>query len=99
MMNFFYQSFKSGNSASWLKKKRIIISCDTEEWIKEALDMPKLKLINLSPVISLKSTILPQPFGDDPVDQIIVATAREEKAIILTKDKHILDYPNVKTIW
>ncbi len=29
----------------------------------------------------------------------IVATAREEKAIILTKDKRILNYSGVKSVW
>lgn len=82
-----------------LEKGRLVISCDTEEWIKEALSMFKLRVVELSPIISLKSTILPLPFNDDPADQIIVATGREEKATIITKDKRILDYPHIKAIW
>jgi PIN domain nuclease of toxin-antitoxin system len=45
------------------------------------------------------STVLPKPFHDDPADQIIVATAREENATILTKDKRILNYQHVKSLW
>jgi PIN domain nuclease of toxin-antitoxin system len=36
---------------------------------------------------------------DDPADQIIVATAREENASILTKDERILTYKHVRSLW
>ncbi len=82
-----------------LEKGRIGISCDPEDWIKEALHLPKLRLVHLSPVLAYRSTILPQPFHDDPADQIIVASARAENATILTKDKNILLYKHVTSIW
>jgi len=82
-----------------LEKKRIGISCDPEEWIREALEMPKLRVVPLTPTLSYRSTNLPQPFHEDPVDQIIVATAREENATVLTKDKLIKTYKHVRTIW
>jgi len=82
-----------------LEKSRLIISCDPQEWVREALIMPKLRLVNLIPSIAYKSTVLPQPFHDDPADQIIVATAREENATILTKDDRIHRYSQVKSIW
>jgi PIN domain nuclease of toxin-antitoxin system len=50
-------------------------------------------------MIAYHSTTLPKPFHDDPADQIIVATAREKNAVILAKDKRILDYPHVQSIW
>ena len=82
-----------------LEKGRIGISCDPEEWMAEALQMPKLRLVSLIPSIAYRSTILPQPFHDDPADQIIVATARDENATIITKDQLIRDYPHVRTVW
>jgi len=82
-----------------LEKKRIGISCDPEDWIKSALDMPKLRLVPLSPILAYRSTILPQPFHNDPADQIISATAREENATILTKDERILAYKYVRSLW
>ncbi len=82
-----------------LEKKKIGISCDPEYWINSALDMPKFRLIPLSPVLAYRSTVLPQPFHSDPADQIIVATAREENATILTKDERILTYKNVRSLW
>ena len=82
-----------------LEKKRIGISCNPEEWIAEALDMTKLRLTPLTPTIAYRSTSLPQPFKADPADQIIVATAREENATILTKDKTIWKYEHVRSLW
>ncbi len=82
-----------------LEKKRMGISCDPEEWIREALEMSKLRLVPLTPTLSYRSTTLPPPFHEDPADQIIVATAREEKATVLTKDKLIREYTHVRTVW
>ena len=82
-----------------LEKKRLAISLDPEDWIDRALDMPKFRLVPLSPVLAYRSTTLPQPFHNDPADQISVATAREEKATILTKDERILSCKNVRSLW
>ena len=82
-----------------LEKKRLGISCDPEDWINSALDMPKLRVVHLYPVLAYRSTVLPQPFHDDPADQVIVATAREENATILTKDRKILTYDHVQSLW
>ncbi|MFC1616810.1 type II toxin-antitoxin system VapC family toxin [Candidatus Margulisiibacteriota bacterium] len=82
-----------------LEKKRLVISCDPEEWIHKALEIPKLRFVNITPLISYKSTSLPRPFHEDPADQIIVATAREENATIITKDKLISEYEYVRSIW
>ncbi len=82
-----------------LEKQRIGISCDPEDWLRTALAMPKLQLVPLTPLLSYRSTNLPQPFHEDPADQIIVATAREENATLLTKDLRIKQYPHVRTLW
>lgn len=82
-----------------IEKQRLGISCDPEEWISEALRMPKLRLVQLTPAIVYRSTILPQPFHDDPADQIIVSTAREENATIISKDQLIRDYKHTRTVW
>jgi len=82
-----------------LEKGKIGISTDPLDWIKMALDITGLRFVPLTPVIAYKSTSLPQPFHNDPADQIIVATAREENATILTKDQNILNYKQVRSLW
>lgn len=82
-----------------VQTKRLGISCSARVWLEEALDMPALRLVPLSPSIAYHSTTLPQPLSFDPADEIIVATAREENAIILTKDGAMRDYEHVRTLW
>ena len=82
-----------------LEKKRLGISVNPTQWLKAALNMVKLRLVPLSPLIAYQSTVLPQPFHDDPADQIIVASAREENATILTVDERIRAYDQVRTLW
>ncbi len=85
--------------AKLLEKGRLGISCNAEEWINRALEMAKLRLVPLSPVIAYRSTVLPVPFHEDPADQIIVATAREEDATVLTADDRIRSYPHCRSLW
>ena len=82
-----------------LEKGKLEISCDPERWMHEALDMPRLRVVPLTPRIAYRSTVLPPPFHSDPADQIIVATAREMNATILTKDQRLRDYAQVRTVW
>lgn len=82
-----------------LEKKRLTLSIDGMRWIEQALQIPKLRLVSLTPEICWQSTVLPRPFHDDPADQMIVATARQESATILTSDQLIRKYPHVRSDW
>ncbi len=82
-----------------VEKGRIDLYSELDEWIDCALKMPKLRIAPLTPRIAYRSTVLPGKFHSDPADQIIVATAREESATIITKDKRIRKYRYVKTFW
>jgi PIN domain nuclease of toxin-antitoxin system len=80
-----------------LEKGRLKLSCDGLQWISQALKIPRLRIVDLTPEIAWQSTCLPQPFHDDPADQIIVATARNEKAILISADRLIRRYPHVRS--
>jgi PIN domain nuclease of toxin-antitoxin system len=82
-----------------LEKKRLEISCDPRLWVDTALAMPKLRFVPLSPAIAYRSTVLPKLASADPADQIIVATAQEENAVLLTKDECLRQSGDVQTIW
>jgi PIN domain nuclease of toxin-antitoxin system len=58
-----------------------------------------VKLFTCPYVLAYRSTTLPQPFHDDPGDQFIIATAREENATLLTKDHSIQKFKHVRTMW
>ena len=82
-----------------IEKKRLNISVPPEEWIEKALDVPHLRLVPLYPLLAYRSTVLPEFTHTDPADQIIVATAREEGAVLITKDERLRSYPHIKTLW
>lgn len=53
--------------------------------------------------LSLRIAVRPNSFGDalhrDPADRLIVATAMELGAPLVTKDAHIQAFGGVETIW
>ncbi|MEX1114001.1 MAG: type II toxin-antitoxin system VapC family toxin [Akkermansiaceae bacterium] len=74
---------------------RLTLPCPVYDWIQQALAYPGIRLIELSPSISVESTQLPGTFHRDPADQIIVATSRILDAPLVTVDRKILEYPHV----
>ena len=85
--------------AKRVEKGRIKLSLGIDVWIVKALDTPQLRLTPLSPEISIESTRLPLPFHNDPADQIIVASARQLDATVLTVDRLIRSYSHVRSLW
>jgi PIN domain nuclease of toxin-antitoxin system len=77
-------------------KGRIRLSKGCLSWVNEALRAPGVKLIPLTPEIAVESSRLPGDFHGDPADRILVATARQEGAILLTRDEKILAYGKAK---
>lgn len=73
-------------------KGRVILHTNCSEWVDDALTMPGLTLVPLTPAIALEASHLPGLFHADPADRIIVATARALKARLLTSDKNIHAY-------
>jgi len=82
--------------AKLVESGRLALPCPVLEWVQQALSYPGIRLVELSPQISVESTQLPQPFHRDPADQMIVATARVLDAPLLTADAKILAYSHVK---
>ena len=71
-------------------KKKITLNCPTLEWINQAT-LP-LIILPLTAAISVDSCELPDNFHGDPADRIIVATARTEHLVLMTRDNQILEY-------
>lgn len=85
--------------AKLVQKGKLAFSIPCREWIDAALATDGLTLQPLTPEICVASTELPGVFHGDPADQIIVATARALSAPVVTRDRRILDYAHVPTVW
>jgi PIN domain nuclease of toxin-antitoxin system len=73
-------------------KGRITISRSIDEWVRAALGVTGLRLVDLSPEIAMESTRLPEDPHGDPSDRMIIATARVIGATLVTCDQQILAY-------
>jgi PIN domain nuclease of toxin-antitoxin system len=92
-------SISAWEVAFLVTKKRLTLSLDVTDWIAKSENLPFIQFIAVSNSIAIKSVNLPQPLHPDPADRIIIATALSAGAPLVTKDKKLLHYPHVKTIW
>ena len=85
--------------AKKVEKQELALDRPLRDWIERALALPGLGLAELTPAILIESCSLPQPFHGDPADQMIVATARQLGATLVTRDRRLREYPHVQTAW
>lgn len=71
---------------------RVRLSRRPESWIREALEVPGVRIAELTPAIAIDAGSIPHTALPDPVDRLLVATARLTDATLLTNDRRILDY-------
>jgi PIN domain nuclease of toxin-antitoxin system len=73
-------------------KNRLSLLMTPQRWFARLLDMPGISLADLSPDILMASSFLPGTPPRDPADRILLATARELGATLITRDRLILRY-------
>jgi PIN domain nuclease of toxin-antitoxin system len=71
---------------------RVVLGQPLPQWIIEAVSAPGLSIEPPLPQIAVEASALPEAFHRDPADRLIVATARVTDAVLMTRDRHILDY-------
>lgn len=75
-----------------VKKGRLTLDLDAAAWLDRFLAIPGIRLVPLSATAALASSFLPEPFHGDLADRMLVATARELGAALVTRDQRILAY-------
>ena len=63
-----------------------------ERWFANLFEVPGVQLADLSPNILIASSYLPGKPPNDPTDRILVATARELGATLITRDRALIRY-------
>jgi PIN domain nuclease of toxin-antitoxin system len=61
-------------------------------WFERLLDVPNVRLADMSPDLLISSSFLPGEPPSDPADRIVAATAREYGYTLMTRDRLLLDY-------
>lgn len=80
------------------EKKKLKLPMCASEWFMKALELHGIVEIPVTAKIALLSTELPR-LHDDPVDRLLIATARLHKLHLLTPDTHIHRYESIRVIW
>lgn len=77
--------------ATLVRKGRIALSLSPEAWFDAMLNAG-VQLAAMPPRTLIASAFLPGALPGDPADRIIVATARSENLILVTRDTQLLQY-------
>ena len=72
--------------------RRIDLTATPQRWFRGVLATPGVQLAELSPDILIAASFLPGAPPRDPADRILLATARELAATLVTRDRALLAY-------
>jgi PIN domain nuclease of toxin-antitoxin system len=75
-----------------VSRRRLNLLTTPQRWFARLLDLPGIRLAELSPDILIASSFLPGEPPRDPADRILLATARELGAALITRDRLLLKY-------
>ena len=82
-----------------VERGRLKLRTDTRSGIREALSVPRLRVVAVDEAIAAEAGLLGSGFHGDPADRIIVATALELRTTLVTKDPNIRESKVVTTLW
>ena len=75
-----------------VSRNRLSLGVTPQRWFARILAMPNVHLAELSPDILIAASFLPGMPPRDPMDRILIATARELAATLVTRDREMLAY-------
>lgn len=73
-------------------RQRLQLLITPQRWFARLLQIPNLRLAEMTPDILIDSSFLPGKMPRDPADRIVLATARHLGATLMTRDRMLLDY-------
>jgi PIN domain nuclease of toxin-antitoxin system len=71
---------------------RVPVTRPPLRWFEDFVQLSQSIVEALTPAILVAASYLPVPVHNDPVDRILIATARENGLTIVTRDRAILAY-------
>jgi PIN domain nuclease of toxin-antitoxin system len=63
-----------------------------EQWLRESMEAPGVRMAECSPAIAIDAGTIPRTALADPLDRLLVSTARQLDATFVTADAQILAY-------
>ena len=82
-----------------IKKRRLGLYRMADDWLQKVEDLSYVHFVPIDNKIAVLSVELADFVHKDPADRIIIATALNLGAKLVTSDKKMLDYKQVQSIW
>jgi PIN domain nuclease of toxin-antitoxin system len=71
---------------------RIRLTLAVDQWVRQSLDAPGIRIAEVTPPVALDAGHIPRSALADPLDRLLVATARHLAATFVTADEGVLEY-------
>jgi PIN domain nuclease of toxin-antitoxin system len=71
---------------------RLRLSMPPHAWLSEAISAAAIRVAELTPAVAIDAGAIPREALADPMDRLLVASARQLGATLLTADARILIY-------
>lgn len=81
-----------------MRKNKVGFSIDVDSWLDKLESLPFIRFVPIDNKIASQSVKLDFE-NSDPADRIIIATALNMGAKLVTSDKKILNYQKVQSVW
>lgn len=85
--------------ATLVRRRRIALDRDVTAWVRQALAHARVTVLPLTAEVAVEAGSLPDDIPGDPVDRIIYATARRERARLATRDAGLRAHDPRLTLW
>lgn len=82
-----------------VKRGRLKLDTSPDNWLRQVEALSYVHFVPMDNKIALLSVNLPDFSHKDPADRIIIATALNLGAKLITSDEKILKYKRVQTVW
>jgi len=81
------------------ERGRISLDRDVSPWMEQALALPRVELLPITPAIAVRSASFSRHFPGDPADRIIAASAIHLRARLVSKDRRMKSLPGLGIVW
>jgi PIN domain nuclease of toxin-antitoxin system len=85
--------------AMLVEKQRMRLDREVIVFLRQALALPRVEMLPLTPEVSVAAARLGSSSLADPADRMIAATALEAGAAVVSKDARLRGVEGLKTIW
>lgn len=85
--------------AALVVRQRINLDRPPLQWLLDALSVPRVELLPVTPAVAVRAAQLPADFPGDPADRLIVATTLIESGTLVSKDERVRGFGDLRTVW